>query len=75
MEAAIDGRGIVRALSYQAAAGFADGRLVRLLRGWEPPPQPVSLVVPSARLLPPRVRAFLDFAAPRLAALAVVQEG
>ncbi|GGC55051.1 LysR family transcriptional regulator [Siccirubricoccus deserti] len=75
VEAAIDGRGIVRALSYQAAAGFADGRLVRLLRGWEPPPQPVSLVVPSARLLPPRVRAFLDFAAPRLAALAVVQEG
>jgi DNA-binding transcriptional LysR family regulator len=75
LEAAIDGRGIVRALSYQAAASFADGRLVRLLRGWEPPPQPVSLVVPSARLLPPRVRAFLDFAAPRLAALAVVREG
>jgi hypothetical protein len=36
---------------------------------------PVSLVMPSARLMPARVRAFLDFAVPRLAALPVLREG
>jgi len=33
----------------------------------------VQLVTPSARLMPPRVRAFLDFAAAELSALPVVQ--
>jgi DNA-binding transcriptional LysR family regulator len=72
--AALAGRGIVNALSYQVAEAVADGRLVRLLRDYEPPPLPVSLVFPSARLLPPRVRAFLDHAAPLLAALPVLRE-
>lgn len=72
--AAVAGHGIVSALSYQMAAELESGALVRLLRGWEMPALPVSLVFPSARLLPPRVRAFLDFAAPRLAALPVLQE-
>ncbi|WP_149541324.1 LysR family transcriptional regulator [Siccirubricoccus phaeus] len=75
LEAAVAGRGILRLLSYQAAEAFAAGRLERLLREWEPAAHPVSLVLPSARLLPPRVRAFLDFAAPRLSALAVLREG
>jgi DNA-binding transcriptional LysR family regulator len=58
-----------------AAANRLDRRHAAItLQAWEPP-QPVSLVMPSARLLPSRVRAFLDFAAPRLAALAVVREG
>lgn len=74
IEAAIAGRGIVTALSYQAAAAFADGRLVRLLRDHEPPPIPVALVFASARLLPARVRAFVDFAAPRLAASPVLRD-
>lgn len=73
LEAATAGRGIVRALSYQTASAFAEGRLVRLLPAWEPAPLPVSLVFPSARLLPPRVRAFLDFAAPRLGGLGVLR--
>ena len=71
--ASIDGHGPVSALSYQLAAALADGRLVRLLPGWEAPALPVSLVIPSARLVPARVRAFLDLAAPRLAALAVLR--
>ncbi|MCO6418757.1 LysR family transcriptional regulator [Siccirubricoccus sp. KC 17139] len=75
LEAALAGRGILRLLSYQAAEAFAAGRLERLLRDWEPPARPVSLVLPSARLLPPRVRAFMDFAAPRLGALTVLREG
>ena len=31
-----------------------------MLAGFEPPPRPVSLVVPHARLLPARTRAFVD---------------
>ncbi len=71
--AARAGLGIASALSYQVAEDLAAGRLVRLLAAFEAPPMPVQLVVPSARLRPPRVRAFLDHAARQLAALAVVQ--
>ena len=71
--AAVAGHGIVSALSYQMADELEGGALVRLLRAWETPVLPVSLVFPSARLLPPRVRAFLDFATPRLSALAVLR--
>lgn len=42
------------------------GRLVLLLRDFEPPPQPVDLVHLGGGLMPLKVRAFLDFAAPRL---------
>jgi DNA-binding transcriptional LysR family regulator len=67
--AAREGRGVLRTLSYQVAPDIAAGRLVRLLEDFELPPIPVQLVMPSARLMAPRVRAFLDFAVPRLAAL------
>ena len=42
--------------------------LVPLLRGFEPPPLPVHLVYMGGGPLPLKVRAFLDFAAPRLKA-------
>lgn len=71
--AAVEGRGVTRVLSYQVADEFADGRLVRLLPDHEPAPIPVQLVTASGRLMPQRVRAFLDFAAERLAGLAVVR--
>jgi DNA-binding transcriptional LysR family regulator len=71
--AAVAGRGITRVFSYQVADELADGRLVRLLAAFEPAPIPVQLVTASARLMPARVRAFLDFAAERLSALAVVR--
>jgi DNA-binding transcriptional LysR family regulator len=67
--AAREGRGILRTLSYQVAPDLAAGRLVRLLGSYDVAPVPVQLVMPSVRLMAPRVRAFLDFAAPRLAAL------
>jgi DNA-binding transcriptional LysR family regulator len=67
--AARDGKGIARALSYQVAPGLADGSLVRLLRDYEPPPIPVQLVYPSGRFMSARLRAFLDFAVPRLSRL------
>lgn len=75
VDAALQGRGIVGALSYQVADAVAEGRLVRLLRAHEPPPLPVSLVFATARLMPSRLRAFLDLAASRLAALPVLREG
>src|SRR5262249_11063575 len=71
--AARQGHGILSVLSYQVAAELAEGSLVRLLRRFERPPIPVQLVVPSAKLMPPRVRAFIDFAVPRLASLGVLE--
>ena len=67
------GRGIGRTLSYQVAADWASGALVRLLREFELPPMPVHLVVSRARHMPRSVRAFLDHAAPALEALRVIQ--
>ena len=71
--AVLEGRGVTRVFTYQAAEETADGRLVRLLRDYEPAPIPVQLVTASARLMPARVRAFLDFAAAELSALAVIR--
>lgn len=67
------GQGIGRALSYQVVDDLASGRLVRLLRDFEPPPVPVQLLTAGGRFMPPLVRAFLDYAAPRLERLAVLR--
>jgi DNA-binding transcriptional LysR family regulator len=42
------------------------GALIVVLEEFEPALSPVSLVYPGQRLLPLKLRAFLDFAAPRL---------
>ncbi len=68
-----EGHGIARALSYQVAEDIAAGRLVRLLRAFEPPALPVQLVALSGRLMPAKVRAFLDHAAAELGRLAVLR--
>lgn len=65
--ACTQGLGIARLLHYQVADELADGRLLRLLPAFEPPDLPIQLVYPHARLLSPRVRQFIDWAAPRLA--------
>lgn len=69
-EAAIDAAagdlGVTRVLAYQAEAPLRAGRLRRILADFEPPPIPISLVYPEGRLLPAKVRAFIDHAAPRL---------
>jgi DNA-binding transcriptional LysR family regulator len=39
---------------------LARGELVEVLRGSAPPAMPISAVVPSGRLVPPRVRVLLD---------------
>jgi DNA-binding transcriptional LysR family regulator len=68
LEAAMAGAGLTRVMSYQAAAAVRDGRLVIVLRDYEPERNPISLVYPSGRLVPLKLRAFLDFAVPRLKA-------
>jgi len=69
-EAAVDaaraGFGITRVLSYQAADDIARGSLRRLLQAHEGAELPVHLLYPGGRHPPPKLRAFLDFAVPRL---------
>ena len=64
--AAMAGAGITRVLSYQVAAEVAAGRLRLLLQTFEPEPLPVHLVHAGQAQLRLKLRAFLDFAAPRL---------
>jgi DNA-binding transcriptional LysR family regulator len=68
IEAAIAGIGIARLMSYQAAEAIREGRLVSLLPGHNPEPLPVHLVHTGPPLVPLKMRAFLDFAGPRLKA-------
>jgi DNA-binding transcriptional LysR family regulator len=68
VEAALAGAGIARLFSFHVAQAVKDGRLSLLLEEFEPPPLPVNLVYLGGGLLPLKVRAFLDFAAPRLKA-------
>ncbi|MGQ3298749.1 LysR family transcriptional regulator [Reyranella sp.] len=68
-----EGRGIAQFLSYQVAEDLAAGRLVRLLRAFEPPPLPVQLVTKGRAHRAPKIDAFLDFAARKLSALPILR--
>ena len=60
--AALAGRGLARALSYQVAAHVQAGRLRIVMADHEPPPIPVQVVHFDGRKAPAKVRAFVDFA-------------
>ena len=49
-------------------AAIADGRLMVVLPDYQPEPLPVQLVHSGQAILPLKLRAFADFAAPRLKA-------
>jgi DNA-binding transcriptional LysR family regulator len=68
IDAAITGLGITRVLSYQVADAMRTGALLLALREFESPPVPVSLVHAGQGRLALKLRAILDFAAPRLKA-------
>jgi DNA-binding transcriptional LysR family regulator len=68
VDAAIAGVGITRVLSYQVVNAVQAGALVVVLEEFEPAPWPLSLVYLGQHRLPLKLRAFLDFAAPRLKA-------
>jgi DNA-binding transcriptional LysR family regulator len=64
--AARAGVGITIAFAYQLQAAPEGGALTTVLDDFQPAPQPVNLVYAANRFLLIKVRAFLDFAAPRL---------
>ncbi|MGN6122159.1 MAG: LysR family transcriptional regulator [Sphingomonas oligoaromativorans] len=65
---AVEGRGVTRIFSYHIADELREGTLRILLADAEAPPLPVHLIAPQGRLQVPKVRAFTDFAVPRLKA-------
>jgi DNA-binding transcriptional LysR family regulator len=65
---AVAGRGLTRLYSYHVAEHVKDGRLKIVLADAEHPPLPVHLLTPPGRTSVPKVRAFVDFATPRLRA-------
>jgi len=68
IDAAIAGAGVTRVLSYQIEGAVKAGTLIGILKRFEPDSLPISMVYMNQRRLPLKVRAFLDFAAPRLRA-------
>src|SRR5499425_2317092 len=72
LEAACDaaraGIGLTRAFFYHVGAAVEAGTLTTVLDTFQLPPRPVSFVHAAGRFLPIKLRAFLDFAAPRLRA-------
>lgn len=66
IDAALLGAGVTRVLSYQIEKAVKAGSLLTLLKKFEPEAVPVSLMYTGQRQLPLKLRAFLDFAAPRL---------
>jgi DNA-binding transcriptional LysR family regulator len=61
LDACLAGLGFGMFISYQVAPHLAKGSLQLVLEDFEPPPRPISVVYPHARLLPARTRAFIDF--------------
>jgi DNA-binding transcriptional LysR family regulator len=66
IDAAIAGAGLTRALSYQVAIPVRHGDLKIVLEAFEPQPWPIHLLHKPQARLPLKMRAFIDFAAPRL---------
>jgi DNA-binding transcriptional LysR family regulator len=63
---AAEGHGVTRLFSYHIADDIREGRLQILLGKDEHPPLPAHLLAPQGRFSVPKVRAFVDFAVPRL---------
>jgi DNA-binding transcriptional LysR family regulator len=68
LDGAERGHGVTLALSYMVRERVAAGALAEVLTGFMPPAAPVHLVYAQARFVAPRIRAFLDQAAPPIEA-------
>jgi DNA-binding transcriptional LysR family regulator len=66
LQAALDGFGITRLLSYQVAAAVASGQLAILLVDREPPPMPIHILHREGRHASAKIRCFVDLMASRL---------
>jgi len=61
VDACAAGAGFGNFYSYQVAQYLQQKKLRVVLPDFEPPPQPIHLVYPHARLLPNRARVFIDW--------------
>ncbi|MEY9879565.1 LysR family transcriptional regulator [Bradyrhizobium sp. USDA 329] len=68
VEAAVAGAGITRVMSYKMEAARRSGRLVLMLEEFEQALWPVHIVYAERKPAPLKLRAFLDWATPRLKA-------
>lgn len=68
IEAAVEGLGITRLISYQVAPELASGRLKIILSEFESPPLPVHILHREGRNASVKIRAFIDLMAERLRA-------
>ncbi|WP_431273094.1 LysR family transcriptional regulator [Variovorax ureilyticus] len=66
IDAGLAGAGLTRAVSYQVNEHVRAGRLQVVLQDFEPAARPVHLVYAQQSRLPLKLRAFVDFAVPRL---------
>lgn len=65
--------GVTRLLCYQLRDAIAAGDVVRILSPFEPETVPIHLIHTGQPILPLKLRAFWDFAAPRLRAALATQ--
>lgn len=61
VHAALAGAGLVRVPSWQVAHLLTDGRLRTVLRTYQRPPTPLSILMLRNRLRLPKVRTFVDY--------------
>jgi DNA-binding transcriptional LysR family regulator len=54
------GLGLAQVPDNMAQDAVAAGELVEVLRAYRPKPMPISVVFPTSRHMPPRLRAFID---------------
>ena len=73
VHACVAGAGFGQFFSYQVAPFVAQKQLRVVLERFEPPPRPISLVYPHARLLPMRTRVFIDWMRTELMGLAALK--
>ena len=68
VQAAIEGSGITRVMSYKMEAARRSGALVLVLEDFEKDPLPVHILFTERKPMPLKLRVFLDWLAPRLKA-------
>ncbi|OLQ75424.1 LysR family transcriptional regulator [Photobacterium proteolyticum] len=59
--ACLDGLGVAMLPEFLCREHFASGKLVQLLPDWEMPYAPISFVYPQRKLIPKRLRVFIDY--------------
>lgn len=71
VDACLSGLGITRVLEYHVLSHLKSRRLQAILTPHEPAARPIHLLYAASSLLPLKMRAFIDFAVPRMRAALV----